>query len=102
MPSAIPPPVPSPSAPASTRSTAVVICTYTLDRWDDLAAAVESMRAQTTAPADIVVVIDHNDELHRRAAAAWPDLRVIANHGPQGLSGARNTGAEAATAEIVA
>jgi cellulose synthase/poly-beta-1,6-N-acetylglucosamine synthase-like glycosyltransferase len=83
-------------------STAVVICTYTLDRWDDLAAAVESMRAQTTPPPEIVVVIDYNEELHRRAAADWPDLRVIPNEGPRGLSGARNTGAAAAAAEIVA
>jgi glycosyltransferase involved in cell wall biosynthesis len=80
----------------------VVVCAYTLDRWDDLSAAIASTRRQTRAAIEILLVVDHNDELHRRATAAWPEIRVVESTGPRGLSGARNTGVEAAVGEIVA
>jgi cellulose synthase/poly-beta-1,6-N-acetylglucosamine synthase-like glycosyltransferase len=80
----------------------VVICAYTLDRWADLVSAVESARDQTLAPTEVIVVADHNDDLLRRAAEAWPQLSVIASSGPRGLSGARNTGLGGATGDIVA
>lgn len=80
---------------------AVVICAYTLERWDLLARAVASVRRQET-PHEIVLVIDHNDELLRRATAQWPDATVVANRGAQGLSDARNTGVAATTADLIA
>src|SRR5207237_9460275 len=42
----------------------------------------------------------HNEELLAKAQA-WRGVQVIASSGPRGLSGARNTGVEAATGEIV-
>jgi glycosyltransferase involved in cell wall biosynthesis len=36
------------------------------------------------------------------STAAFDDLVVVANDGPRGLSGARNTGVAAASGEIVA
>jgi len=41
----------------------VVVCAYTMDRWGDLCAAVESLLVQSVAPLEIVVIIDHNPEL---------------------------------------
>ncbi|GGU96611.1 glycosyl transferase family 2 [Kitasatospora herbaricolor] len=79
----------------------VVVCAYTQDRWDDLCAAVASVRAQHPPPAELLLVIDHCPELELRAAAELP-ARVLANTGPKGLSGARNTGMAAATGEVVA
>ena len=38
----------------------VVVCAYTTKRWDRLQAAVESVERQSV-PAQIVIVIDHND-----------------------------------------
>jgi hypothetical protein len=38
----------------------VLICAYTLERWDDITAAVESLRTQTHPPDQMVLVIDHN------------------------------------------
>ena len=73
-------------------SISVVICTYSLDRWTDLVRSVESVRAQTVAVAEIVLVVDHNDQLLARATAAWPDLAIVPNAEEQGLSGGRNTG----------
>jgi len=86
--------------------TAVVICAYTLDRWDDLHEAVLSAAAQQPVPDEIVLVIDHNDALLERAGRELgpevPGLRVVANVRRQGLSGARNTALELLDAEVVA
>ena len=53
------------------RSLSVVLCAYTLERWDDICAAVESLRVQTHPVAQVVLVADHNDEL---LARAWEAL----------------------------
>lgn len=79
---------------------AVIICAFSAERWDDLLAAYDSVRAQTI-PADIIVVIDHNDALLERAIAAMADAQVLTNESVQGLSGARNTGVAYATADLV-
>lgn len=80
----------------------VVICAFTERRWTDLTRAIESVAGQTLAAHQVILVIDHNDALLRRATAAWPDVLVVPNREQQGLSGARNTGASEATGSIVA
>ncbi|GAA0366487.1 glycosyltransferase [Actinoallomurus spadix] len=80
----------------------VVICAYTERRWDDVLAAVASVRAQRLAPHEIILVVDHNEALLERLRAALPDVRVMPNTGPQGLSGGKNTGVAAARGEVVA
>ena len=47
-------------------SVSVVICAYTMDRWDALVAAVKTSLAQSTPPDEVLVVIDYNEELYRR------------------------------------
>ena len=84
-----------------TISTSVVICAYTENRWDQLIAAVESVQAQHEPVDQIVLVIDHHDGLLSRASERWPALTVVANSGPQGLSGARNTGIQASSGDVV-
>jgi glycosyltransferase involved in cell wall biosynthesis len=49
-----------------------------------------------------VVVIDHNDELLRRAQAAFRPIRVVRSVSRPGLCGARNTGLRSVSSEIVA
>jgi GT2 family glycosyltransferase len=89
------------SAPAVTAS--VVICVYTEKRWDDIVAAVASVHAQDMAPAETLVVVDHNPALLARAQAAFTGqgVRVLPNAHKQGLSGARNTAVAASTGEII-
>jgi GT2 family glycosyltransferase len=82
--------------------TSVVICAYTERRWDDIVAAVASVRAQTRPPARTILVVDHNPRLLERAQAAFPGLRVVPNTGWQGLSDARNTGVSHAIGDVVA
>ena len=83
-------------------SVAVVICAYTEDRWDDILDAVASCHAQTLAPSEVVVVVDHNPALARRLVASLPEIKVVENEESPGLSGARNTGIGATTSQIVA
>lgn len=80
----------------------VVICAYTDQRWDDLVDSVRSVLDQDVPPAELIVVIDHNDDLLARASAELDGARVIPNMGPKGLSGARNTGVEASSGAVVA
>jgi glycosyltransferase involved in cell wall biosynthesis/GT2 family glycosyltransferase len=80
----------------------VVICAFTTERLQVLGEAVESMRNQTRAPHEVVLVIDHSPELEAEARRLWPDLTIVANRERQGLSGARNTGVAEAGGEVVA
>jgi glycosyltransferase involved in cell wall biosynthesis len=80
---------------------AVVICAYTIDRWDDLRTAVASVQAQNHPAREIILVIDHNEDLLRVAECEFTDITVVANKGVRGLSGGRMTGAELATAPVI-
>jgi len=88
----------------------VVICAYTVDRWSLLQRSVASAEAQTSPPIEIIVCIDHNEELLRRSeeyfgpgrpAGAAP-LIVLANKYNGRLGSARNTAAEFASGEVLA
>jgi glycosyltransferase involved in cell wall biosynthesis len=82
-------------------SFSVVICAYSSARWDSLVAATRSVERQSLAAHEIVVVVDHNDELRARAERSLPQARVVANTGTRGLSDARNSGVRAAEGSIV-
>ena len=70
----------------------VVICAFTARRWRELGAAIDSVRDQRQPAREIIVVIDHHEELLVRARTAWPDVLIVPNAHARGLSGARNTG----------
>jgi glycosyltransferase involved in cell wall biosynthesis/GT2 family glycosyltransferase len=80
----------------------VVICAYTLERIERIAMAIESLQAQTVAPHEIVLVIDHSPELEVECRRRWPEIRILPNGEQQGLSGARNTGLGESTGAVVA
>lgn len=86
----------------SDQRVSVLLCVYTEARWDDMLAAIASARAQTVPAGEIVIIVDHNPTLYQRLRAKFPDLRVIENEEPPGLSGARNTGIRAAQFDLVA
>lgn len=90
----------SPAAAFPTIS--VVVCSYTEDRWDRLMGALDSIRTQTRPPQQTIVVVDYNVDLYKRLIFTVPDVVIVENNGPKGLSGARNTGAAVAKAEVVA
>jgi glycosyltransferase involved in cell wall biosynthesis/GT2 family glycosyltransferase len=80
----------------------VVICAFTFDRLEVMGESLDSLRAQTLAAHEIVLVIDHAPELLEEARRLWPDVKIVANREKQGLSGARNTGVAEASGEVVA
>ena len=80
----------------------VVIAAFADERWNQLCDAVESVRSQTATVLETVVVIDHNPALLARARDEFADCTVVANTGPRGASGARNTGVVSCRGEIVA
>ncbi len=93
----------------------VVICVFTERRWDDILAAVASVRRQSRPAHEIVVVVDHNPALQTRLTAelaaqgrdtpagepATP-VTVVANQQPRGLSGGKNTGVAVAAGDVIA
>lgn len=86
----------TPTVPASC---SVVVCAHTMRRWDHLRQAVASVAEQE--PGQIVVVVDHNEELLWRASEEFSDAAVVENPRQQGISGARNAGIERADRPIV-
>ena len=89
-------------------SVTAIVCAYTLDRWELFVASVQSLRTQTMPPVEIIVCIDHNDEMLRRAldsAAIRGDgsipVTIVANRYEGRLGSARRTGAEMARGHVL-
>ncbi|MEV6343645.1 glycosyltransferase family 2 protein [Actinoplanes sp. NPDC051851] len=83
-------------------ATTIVIPTYAEQRWDSLVRALDSARKQDRPPAEIVVAVDHNPALARRARRELGDVTVLQNAYARGVSGNRNTGAFHARTPLVA
>ena len=83
----------------------VVVCTYTMDRYDVFTEAVESALTQTHEPIEVVLVIDGNPEVYEHAVEDFGDddgVVIHDNEENRGISYSRTKGAELATGEIVA
>lgn len=94
----------------STPTVSVIICAYTERRWRLLEKSIASVEVQTLAPAEIILCIDHNEDLLRkseqhflrdRLASAIP-VTVLANKYDGHLGSARNTAAECAYGDVLA
>jgi cellulose synthase/poly-beta-1,6-N-acetylglucosamine synthase-like glycosyltransferase len=94
---------------ASRAPVSVVICAYTDRRFSALSAAVAKTLEQLREADEVVVVIDHNAALLRRADTSFAGgeppgrfrVQVVANRNERGLSGARNTGVAVARGQLV-
>jgi len=83
----------------------VVICTYSLDLYDDLQEAIASVLNQTYDDVEVVVVVDGNTELYRRIQREWADddrVHTTCNEENRGLSASRNRGIELANGDVIA
>lgn len=80
----------------------IIIPTHTEQRWSALVRTVASARSQTYAPAEIIVVVDHNPALFRRARRDLAGVTVLENLYAQGVSGNRNTGAFHTSTSLIA
>ena len=83
----------------------VVVCTYTMDRYDVFTEAVESVLAQTYDPVEVVLVIDGNSEVYEHVVeefGGYENVIIHNNEENRGISFSRTKGAELASGEIVA
>ena len=103
----------------------IIIPAYSMARWDQLVKAVDSCQTQSRRPVEIIVCIDHNQDLLERSSERWvrrrshrpgpgrrerfaqDHLDASAHqraHGSKrrfGAGWARNTGAEIATGDVL-
>jgi glycosyltransferase involved in cell wall biosynthesis len=96
----------SPNVAAVAAAPAVSVVIPARDRQETIAAAIESVRGQTFADLEIIVVddgsTDRTVEIASAIAAREPRLRVLAHPHGRGAQAARNTGIRAARGEWVA
>jgi glycosyltransferase involved in cell wall biosynthesis len=80
----------------------VIVCAYTLRRWEALREGIASIARQTQPPFETILVIDHNPELLEQARVTFPGVRVVSSDVQRGVSSSRNTAIELASGEIFA
>ncbi|WP_277541079.1 glucosyl-dolichyl phosphate glucuronosyltransferase [Haloarcula laminariae] len=83
----------------------VVLCTHTLERYDDCMEAAESVLGQTHDDVELVLVSDGNDDVYGQFRADFgdrDDVVIHCNDENVGLLESRNNGAERATGDVVA
>jgi GT2 family glycosyltransferase len=81
----------------------IVIPCHTERNWDTLVRAVASALGQRqVAPAEVVVVVDHNPALFERARRQLSGVTVLENRFEPGASGNRNTGSWHTTTPLIA
>lgn len=79
----------------------VVICAYTSDRWAIFQRALDAALKQMSPFDELLVVVDHNDQLLASCQDFVRDATIFANRHKRGLSGARNTAIEEALGSII-
>jgi glycosyltransferase involved in cell wall biosynthesis len=79
----------------------VVICAYTADRWETLRLAADAALKQLSPDDELLIIVDHNDELLTSCRSSLDRCLVIPNGYGRGLSGARNTAVDEAHGSIV-
>lgn len=80
----------------------VIIACHTEQRWDSLLRAIASAQSQEPGPAQVIVVVDHNQNLHDRLIAEGRGVEVVDHRGVPGASAARNAGAVLAHSPLLA
>jgi len=83
----------------------VVLCTHTLERYDDCREAAESILGQTYEDVELVLVSDGNEDVYEQFEVDFrdrDDVLVHCNDENVGLLESRNNGAEIATGDVVA
>jgi glucosyl-dolichyl phosphate glucuronosyltransferase len=81
----------------------VVIPCYSMDRFEDTLETIQSVLAQTLKAYEVIVSVDHNEELFKKLKDELPgDVKVVLNQGVVGSAETRNCGIRTAQGDIVA
>jgi GT2 family glycosyltransferase len=86
----------------------VIIPAYTMSRLQGLQAAIAALRPQLLAHDELLIGVDHNEELRRALVetcsageGSGETVRVIASRNPKGTSGAKNAAMAVAHGELL-
>jgi glucosyl-dolichyl phosphate glucuronosyltransferase len=91
----------TPAEESSANSVTVVVCAYTGDRWVTLRRTIDAALNQLRPGDELLVVVDHNEELLARCRAYPGNFTALPNRHKPGLSGARNTALDEARGSII-
>lgn len=83
----------------------VVVCAYSIERYDDVCEAVESLLAQTYEDIEIILIIDGNETLFERLQSEFGNQEAVTlwcNEENKGLSYSRTRGVEQANGSVIA
>jgi glycosyltransferase involved in cell wall biosynthesis len=70
----------------------VIVCAFASQRLDQTVDCVRSVLSQEPQPLQVIVVVDHNEDLQAELRARLPEqVEIVANESARGLSSARNT-----------
>jgi len=83
----------------------VVVCTHSIDRYNDFTECVQSIQNQSYANIEIVVISDGNTEVYEAMQSDFNEcdnIKMALNDSNRGISYSRNRGANIASGDIVA
>ena len=83
----------------------IVVCTYSLNNYQNLKDAVDNLLNQTHKEMEIIIVVDGNQELYEKIVKAYNNqkkIKVIASKENIGSSGVRNIGIKASRGNVIA
>lgn len=83
----------------------VVVCAYSMKRYDDVCEAIESVLSQTYDNIDVILVIDGNEELFERLQSEFDNQEAVTiqcNEKNRGLSYSRTRGIDLANGSVIA
>lgn len=87
---------------ADARQAAVVVCAFSSARLEQTVACVGSVLSQEPPPAQVIIVVDHNDDLRADLRSRLPDeVEIVANPEARGLSSARNAAIARSRSEYI-
>jgi len=83
----------------------IVVCTYSLNNYQNLKDAVDSLLNQTHKEMEIIIVVDGNQKLYEKIVKAYNNqkkVKVAASEENIGLSGVRNIGIKSSQGDVIA
>ncbi len=98
-----------PSSSGVPPTISVIICAFTLDRWQLLTESLQSVVSQDLPPTEVFLCIDHNPEMYERCvkefstideSVPW-SLTILQNRFDTRLGGTRTTAAQIATGDVL-
>lgn len=83
----------------------IIVCTHSLDNFQNLTDAVDSLLNQTHKETEIIIVVDGNQELYAKIMElynAHGNIKIMVNEESLGAFGAGNVGIKVAQGDIIA